>query len=270
MQNACVVTFDDGYHDFLTEALPLLEQHQTHATLFVAAGMVGSKRGFWQDVLEDIFLDGHPLPDELQVFFCPARFQLSSPNATLAAHDLMSEFMGKARFSDIQVLLSEIMSRCGFPLEYSPRSRILSREGVATVAASEFACIGAHDMTHSKLSQLKNAMQCWEIEASKALLEDVIGRKIDFLAYPYGCESDFDANSKKHAAACGYIAAVAISYDDVIAGGDMYAIPRRTVRNWGAEQFRSWLFSNDPLSFDHMTTAKRDERVLAHMAKSAG
>jgi peptidoglycan/xylan/chitin deacetylase (PgdA/CDA1 family) len=38
---AVAITFDDGYHSFLTEALPILRRYGVPATLFVAVGYVG-------------------------------------------------------------------------------------------------------------------------------------------------------------------------------------------------------------------------------------
>ena len=38
-----VFTFDDGYRDFLTTALPVLLRHKAPATVFIVAGMLGEK-----------------------------------------------------------------------------------------------------------------------------------------------------------------------------------------------------------------------------------
>ena len=40
-KRAVVLTFDDGYRDFLTTALPVLERHGLHATLFASTGLLG-------------------------------------------------------------------------------------------------------------------------------------------------------------------------------------------------------------------------------------
>ena len=50
------ITFDDGYVDNLTKALPLLERHDAPATVFVPTGMV-DRPSFWWDVLTDLVLD---------------------------------------------------------------------------------------------------------------------------------------------------------------------------------------------------------------------
>ena len=52
------ITFDDGYVDNLTEALPLLERHDAPATLFVPTAMLDAQ-SFWWDVLATLVNEGH-------------------------------------------------------------------------------------------------------------------------------------------------------------------------------------------------------------------
>lgn len=46
-----VVTFDDGYRDNLTNALPIAESKGVPITVFVTSGILGSHHGFWWDRL---------------------------------------------------------------------------------------------------------------------------------------------------------------------------------------------------------------------------
>ena len=47
------ITFDDGYRDNLTVALPLLEKYQLPMTLFVVAGFIGREGFLSPDELRD-------------------------------------------------------------------------------------------------------------------------------------------------------------------------------------------------------------------------
>lgn len=46
-----LITFDDGWSDNYQYALPILQQQQLPATVFVVADSVGQRRSFWQDTL---------------------------------------------------------------------------------------------------------------------------------------------------------------------------------------------------------------------------
>jgi peptidoglycan/xylan/chitin deacetylase (PgdA/CDA1 family) len=58
-QRLTAITFDDGYHDNLTVALPLLERFGFPMTLFVTAGFVGREGYLSKDQLREI--SRHPL-----------------------------------------------------------------------------------------------------------------------------------------------------------------------------------------------------------------
>lgn len=45
-EHAVVITFDDGFRDFLTAALPLLQRYRLRATLFVPTAYVGTTSGW--------------------------------------------------------------------------------------------------------------------------------------------------------------------------------------------------------------------------------
>jgi peptidoglycan/xylan/chitin deacetylase (PgdA/CDA1 family) len=59
LHRAVAITFDDGYRDNLTVALPLLEKFCLPMTLFVAAGLVGREGYLSEDELREI--SKHPL-----------------------------------------------------------------------------------------------------------------------------------------------------------------------------------------------------------------
>ncbi len=58
-QNSVALTFDDGYRDNFTTALPLLEKYSMPATIFVVAGFVGRDNYLVESELRE--LSRHPL-----------------------------------------------------------------------------------------------------------------------------------------------------------------------------------------------------------------
>ncbi len=46
--NPCILTFDDAYENFLTEAMPVLRRFNAPATVFVPTGFVGGDNSGWE------------------------------------------------------------------------------------------------------------------------------------------------------------------------------------------------------------------------------
>ena len=67
-ERSIILTFDDGYLDNLTHALPLLNQHRIPATIFVSTGY-SNRPAFWWDQLETALLRPNRLPDSLSLQF---------------------------------------------------------------------------------------------------------------------------------------------------------------------------------------------------------
>lgn len=81
----------------------------------------------------------------------------------------------------------------------------LSEKDVKELAKDPLCTIGAHTMTHPMLRKVNNAKE--EIEQSKFLLESIIGRKVEFMAYPYGKHSSISVRIRQYAKKAGFKAA---------------------------------------------------------------
>jgi peptidoglycan/xylan/chitin deacetylase (PgdA/CDA1 family) len=121
------LTFDDGFRDNLTVALPLLEKFGLPMTLFVTAGFVGSETYLSKDELREIAR--HPLvtvgahglthPDFTRLPVEGARFELIESRRLLAsitgkAVDLMAWPYGECN-ADLERLSRE----CGYRAAWS-------------------------------------------------------------------------------------------------------------------------------------------------------
>ena len=73
LSNAHVaITFDDGYKDFITHALPVLLQYSIPATVFVSNGLItGASRPWWFDLSERVasqLLHNKVIPSQSEAF----------------------------------------------------------------------------------------------------------------------------------------------------------------------------------------------------------
>ncbi len=57
-KNPVILTFDDGYRDFYTDAYPILKKHNAKATQYVVSGLLNSPNYMFKDQVKEIAREG--------------------------------------------------------------------------------------------------------------------------------------------------------------------------------------------------------------------
>jgi peptidoglycan/xylan/chitin deacetylase (PgdA/CDA1 family) len=99
---------------------------------------------------------------------------------------------------------------------------VLSSDELRDLSAGNVEC-GAHSHTHVALDSVSPEAARSEIEVSKHVLEEAIGREVRSFAYPFGYES---AQVRKLVADAGYASACRVNYALSPAGEDVYGLSR--------------------------------------------
>jgi peptidoglycan/xylan/chitin deacetylase (PgdA/CDA1 family) len=97
--------------------------------------------------------------------------------------------------------------------------------------------IGSHTKSHAWLPDQGDGKLKEELEASKAVLEKGLGRKVDFLCYPLGAH---DERVKKAVKEAGYAAAVATNPGKSKPNDDIYAIKRIKISRTSRSHLVFW------------------------------
>ena len=96
--------------------------------------------------------------------------------------------------------------------------------------------IGAHTMTHPRLTQISPEEAFNEISLSKKNLEDLLGASVNFFAYPYG---DYSEETEKLVEKAGFYGACITKTGIVKRGADFFALKRVAIRhNTGFFKFK--------------------------------
>ena len=86
--------------------------------------------------------------------------------------------------------------------------------------------VGAHSVKHVELTKLGAEAMRWEVEHSKAVLEQRLGRPVDFFCYPRGA---YNAQVKAAVQAAGYRGACSVEPGAVQPGADPFTLRRTEV-----------------------------------------
>jgi peptidoglycan/xylan/chitin deacetylase (PgdA/CDA1 family) len=228
------VTFDDGYADVLTRAVPLLERFEVPATVFVVPGLEGE--GFWWDRLRGLFENPDSLPDRLSIDVGANRLEWQRDQGVQA---LRQNAYQRVRRSDESTREAQLV-RLGEWAGIEPRSPVpvLDSAQLRDLAQHPLIEIGSHTMSHADLSALDADGLDREIKGSRDRLEEGLGRTIESFSYPHGGLHPAVLARIKEA---GYRRACSSEGGLVQSGSDPFRLPRLWPPASSGAQFRAWL-----------------------------
>jgi peptidoglycan/xylan/chitin deacetylase (PgdA/CDA1 family) len=220
---AAVITFDDGYADNRTIALPILQQHGLTATFFIATGFLDGGR-MWNDtVIESVRLCQK---DSLDL--TPLELGRHNIATTSAKRNAIQSIIGKIKYLPVaeRVKLSdEIAKVAGARL---PDNLMMTSAQLIEMRAAGMQ-IGAHTVSHPILASIAPEQAREEISASKNSLEQLLGKKITLFAYPNGKPGvDYKPEHAALVRELGFDAAVSTAWGAASSSADVYQLPRFT------------------------------------------
>lgn len=237
--DAICITFDDGYMDNFTNALPILKELDIPATIFVSTGNVNTSEEFWWDELERILLDERnnykktfALEDELFSCEWPTETFFDREELYDTLHWLMYDKITVAKRKEWieQLRRWRGVGSVGRKENQAVQSQKIDKN-------TSLLTIGAHTVNHPSLRYLSRQEQYYEISQSIKDLETLFEREITVFSYPFGTKYDYDETTieicKKEK-----IHKVASNFPGIWKSGcDDYQIPRNIVRNWEIDKF---------------------------------
>jgi peptidoglycan/xylan/chitin deacetylase (PgdA/CDA1 family) len=232
-RRACCITFDDGYADNLTLALPVLDRHRLPATVFVATGYLDGGRMFNDAVIDAIARSAKSSLDLREIEL--GLHQVAGIDAKRAA---IRAILGAVKLRppevrDRQVRRLVELAECG-PL---PRDIMLTSEQLRELSGRGVE-IGGHTVTHALLTTVDDGRALDEITSGKRAIESITGKPVTSFAYPNGRPGiDFAERHVRLAQAAGFHCAVTTAPGVGRPGTDVFQLPRFTP--WAPGRFRA-------------------------------
>lgn len=204
---AVVVTFDDGYRDLYSQALPALGKYKIPATIYLTAGAIETGEVAWYD---RIFLAMKHVPGptfECEVGEKEARvFEIRDAFGRFQAAVNIITALRKVTNETRKMLCADLERRVELPrAELSSRMLTWEQVRIMQGAGVEF---GGHTMTHPAVSRLNTKALDEELVESKGLLEERLGKEVRHFAYPFGKSADCGLEASAILERAGYQSAV--------------------------------------------------------------
>ncbi len=246
-------TFDDGYEDNLTNALPIFEKYNTPFSIFLTTNFPNHKIVLWWYLLETLIVNSDKVEfvDANRKFFYNT---LSRDKKEVAYRDIR-RFIMQSTQEELLPRLKNIFNLDIVSLFSLTEKLALSWEQVVELSNHSLVTIGSHTVNHFALRELSKEEVITEIINANDIIEKKIRKPVSFLAYPFGIPSTIGEREFKIADQSKMRMAFTAESSNIFRhhAEELYSIPRIEINElWSVQDFDFYL--NGFIPFLHKFT----------------
>lgn len=215
------ITFDDGYQDNYSLALPILQKWNLTATFFIASGFLNGGR-MWNDtVIESI---RRTKKEELDLSHIGLGAVLAGNESNRVK--LIDGLLGKLKYDPMELRLDKVNELAKVASVDLPKNLMMTTDQVKLLSSNNMD-IGAHTKNHPILTSIPSDQAFDEVIKSRDELADMLGQKIRSFAYPNGKPGrDYDQQHVNMMKQAGFELAVSTAWGFSNRLSDSYQLPR--------------------------------------------
>lgn len=203
---AICITFDDGYRDNYTNALPILKNFNLSATFFIASGFLDGGR-MWNDTIIEAVRNSTDEKMDLNFLGLGQVAVDDNDKKYLVAQQIINAIKHSPNETR-----QEYTERVAEQSSCLTNDLMMSSEQVVELHKSGME-IGGHTVNHPILAKLDNQSANQEIINNKSFLDDLLGTPTKFFAYPNGKPNlDYLPVNVDQVKKAGYIAALSTQW----------------------------------------------------------
>jgi peptidoglycan/xylan/chitin deacetylase (PgdA/CDA1 family) len=242
IEKSILVTFDDGYKNNITHAMPILKSLNIPATIFPATGNIENRSCFWFDRLDYGFQNYKALGNNV-VVYDQKRYDINSNNR-IALRGVLKEIIFSIKsperndneaMASAEKLITYFESTTGKKLndiaESDPWCGLMTWEDLHSAVESGIS-VGSHTSDHARLGLLNSDEVRHQLKHSKSTLEQKLGISCDFFCYPNGSYNESVLDIVKET---GYRAAITTDEGFNLVGDNVFKLKRMNFPTLGNE-----------------------------------
>jgi len=236
---SAVITFDDGYQDNVTVALPILRRLGLTATFFISTGFLNGGR-MWNDTIREALRCVEGVKLDLRTDGLD-EYDVSSLDTRVRSAEMiivrLKYLEPKRRWAMTQALAE----RAGL----APVSDLMMNDEQVRQLRSAGMSVGAHTVNHPILTSVSEETAKHEIFGAKYVLESVLDEPVSVFAYPNGTPGqDYARVHVDLVQKAGYVAACSTALGTASRKTDPLQLPRLTPWRCDGFGFRAQLIRN--------------------------
>jgi Predicted xylanase/chitin deacetylase len=214
--NPVMLTFDDGYRDCLTVALPILRRHHAKAVFFIPTGFMGERKLFWWERV--CALTARTRVSEIRIDYPePLCFSLGDKTARYQAARRLSCLCKRRQRMDLTRFLTVVAEACEVHWDENVErgladELILDWSGVRALVEAGMD-VQSHGEGHRVFLTLSAEEVLQEARASREALQAQTGLPQRALAYPCGIGCDPGSPAYRAVEQAGYKLAFRLDTD---------------------------------------------------------
>jgi peptidoglycan/xylan/chitin deacetylase (PgdA/CDA1 family) len=203
--NPVIVTFDDGYLDCYTTALPILRRYGGRAVFFIATAYTEERCAFWWDRISYTL----KRTERQQITLTrPREILLDLSGDRDRAIRRVLDLVKTEYALDLDELLDELSYQAGVPWDREEERRMVDQTLMTWDHLRELKGLGmdveSHSRTHRVLQTLPDEALARELRGSKRELEAKLGAAVHTIAYPVGYPIGGEARIRRALDDAGY------------------------------------------------------------------
>lgn len=225
-----IITFDDGYKDFIEYSLPLLQKYSMSSSMFIVTDSIGNSLPPWTYVIDYLFYNTAKLEIEDIDFKIYSEYEVNcwkNKDEQIKYCKKFKQYLKKIPHRERNKIINSLINN--FNDVEVPKNLMLSWAEINQLK-NEGVEIGSHTVTHPPLATIEDEKELeFELYNSAKCIEKKTGEFPISISYPVG---SYNARVKLISQKVGYKLGLAVNqdiYDE--SKHDNFEIPRLELYN---------------------------------------
>ena len=198
-KNSVLITFDDGFENNYKVAFPILKKLKIPAVFYISTGLIGKKKLFWVDQIEDLINRSNKKQINLKLKY-KKKYSIKTPNQKIKVITEIKRFCKMVSSLKKDRIIEKLKKETNLkPSSNSSQNyKLMNWQQVRAIDSEDLFEIGGHSTDHNILSKLPKKKMKSDIKNSINILEKKLKRKIKHYSYPEGQYSDYNKQIKSY------------------------------------------------------------------------